>query len=88
LIKACFILKSNADAGRLISNDLVTLTKWAPETDLHDILDLIQQYISSLEKYERIINALLDRLTGTKELVTKAYILNVGKLTLVAFPTP
>ena len=88
LIKACFILKSNAEVGRSISNDLVKLTKWAPKTDFHDFLDLIQQYISSLEKYERIINALLDRLTGTRKLVTKAYFLKVGKLTLIAFPTP
>jgi Mg2+ and Co2+ transporter CorA len=71
LIKASFILKSNADVGRSVRNDVVKLAKCTPKTDLRDILDSIQQYISSLEKYERIIKALLDRLTGTRELVTK-----------------
>jgi len=55
--------------------------------DLGDILDSIQRYISNLEKYERIIKALLDRLTGTRELVTISYILKIHSLTLVAFPT-
>jgi Mg2+ and Co2+ transporter CorA len=87
LIKASFILISNAEIGRSVRNDLAKLAKCTPKMDLGDILDSIQRYISNLEKYERIIKALLDRLTGTRELVTISYILKIHSLTLVAFPT-
>lgn len=69
LVKACLILKSNADVGRSWREDMVELGKRVTKVDLQDTLEIIQQYISGLERHARIIDSLLDRLNGTSKLV-------------------
>jgi hypothetical protein len=48
---------------------MVELGKRVTEVDLQDILEIIQQYISGLERHARVIDSLLDRLNGTSKLV-------------------
>jgi hypothetical protein len=63
------ILKSNADGGESWREDMVELGKLAMEIDLQESLEVMKEYITDLERHRRVVDSLLDRLSGTSKLV-------------------
>lgn len=50
---------------------MLEIDKQVPGLDLRDNLEVLQQYINGLERHARVIESLLDRLSGTSKLVRK-----------------
>jgi hypothetical protein len=48
---------------------MVVMERRVKKVDIQDTLEIVQQYISGLERYARVIDSLLDRLNGTSKLV-------------------
>jgi hypothetical protein len=87
LLKAFLILKSNADVGKSWAQDVTRLAQHIVQLDEDDILEVMPQYIASLERHSRVVNYLLDRLSGTSKLVRRLSTPRDTELTLKAFPT-
>jgi hypothetical protein len=48
---------------------MVVMERRVTKVDFQDTLEVMQQYISGLERHARVIDSLLDRLNGTSKLV-------------------
>jgi hypothetical protein len=69
LVKARWILKSNALVGRLFKGDVTELREKVASSNLVDVLSVIQKYVLSLERHQSVVESLIDRLSGTSKLV-------------------
>jgi hypothetical protein len=86
LVKACLILRSNADVGRSWKEDVLEIGKQIPSLDLRNTLEVLQQYITGLERHARVTESLLDRLSGTSKLVRQVESCRIAGLTDIALP--
>ena len=69
LVKARLILRLNADIGRAWRVVTREMGRHVVGANVNDILDATQQYVDSLERHAKVVDMLLSRLQGTKELV-------------------
>ncbi|MCJ1436520.1 hypothetical protein MMC27_005899 [Xylographa pallens] len=69
LLKTSMILRSNADVGRSLHRYINKLGKAIGPDEILSSLELFDQYTANLEMHTRIVDSLLERLTGTSKLI-------------------
>jgi hypothetical protein len=69
LVKAALVLKSNADVGTSWCEDVIELKRQTPDLELQNTLGVVQQYVTDLKRRSRVVQSLLERLSGTEKLV-------------------
>lgn len=69
LLKASLILRSNADVGRSLKIRVEKVARDLQPSEVQSSLEVFDQYTTDLEMHARIVNSLLDKLSGTSKLV-------------------
>ena len=70
LLKASLILKSNMDVGRRLKAHIEGVMQTLQQSKDPGSLEGLDQYAVSLKMHARIVDSLLERLSGTKKLVS------------------
>jgi len=69
LLKAFLILKSNADIGRSWETETAALMTKLVNAQVGESLKVVRQYIACMERHARVVDSLVQRLSGTSKLV-------------------
>lgn len=70
LLKASLILRSSVDVGRSLKTHIEEVARTLQQSKSQDSLVVLDQYAASLGMHARIVDALLERLSGTSRLVS------------------
>lgn len=69
-LKASLILRSSVDVGRSLKTHIEEVARTLQQSQSPGSLEMLDQYAASLEVHARIVDALLERLSGTSKLVS------------------
>lgn len=70
LLKASLILRSSVDVGRSLRTHIEEVARTLQQSKSRRSIEVLDQYAASLEMHARIVDALLERLSGTTKLVS------------------
>lgn len=70
LLKASLILRSSVDVGRSLKTHIEKVVRTLQSSKSQGSLEVLDQYAASLGMHARIVEALLERLSGIRKLVS------------------